>query len=146
MHVRGHSPKDFSIIPGAQAPTADWLMLTLINHRFHGSVWNPPDDVRENIDRYLREVVRILVPGGTFLYISPRQPHFMKSLLAREDWDLSVETLPNRERGVLEYFAYIMKKSGQEVDTKDASDPRTQSGSKIGDEQNRSAFAESYEN
>ncbi|KAI4134976.1 MAG: hypothetical protein LQ347_001061 [Umbilicaria vellea] len=97
---------------------------------FHGSVWDPPDDVRENIDRYLREVVRVLVPGGTFLYISSRQPHFMKPLLAREDWDLSVETLPDRERGVFEYFAYVMKKFGQEEDSEEASESAKQSGSK----------------
>ena len=37
-------------------------------------MWDPPADVRENIERYLREVVRVLVPGGTFLYITYRQP------------------------------------------------------------------------
>ena len=142
MHARGHSPNDLSILLGAQAPTVDWLMLTFINPRFHGSVWDPPDDVRENIDQYLREVVRVLVPGGTFLYISSRQPHFMKSLLAREDWDLSVETLPDRERGVFEYFAYVMKKFGQEEDSEEASDSTTQSGLETGDEQNRSDFTE----
>ena len=86
--------------------------------------------------------MRVLVPGGTFLYISSRQPHFMRSLLAREDWDLSVETLPDRERGVFEYFAYTMKKFGQEEDSEEASDSTTQSGLKTGDEQNRSDFAE----
>ena len=73
-------------------------------------MWDPPDDVRESIDRYLREVVRVLVPGGTFLCISSRQPHFMKPLLAREDWDLSIETLPGQPGGVLEYFGYVIKK------------------------------------
>lgn len=140
MHAGGHSPKDLSILLGAQASTVDWLMLTFINPRFHGSVWDPPDDVRQNIDRYLREVVRVLVPGGTLLYISPRQSHFMKSLLAREDWDLSVETLPDREKGVFEYFAYVMKKFGHQ-DSEEASDSTTQSGLDTGDEQNRSDFA-----
>ena len=65
----------------------------------------------------------------------------MKSLLAREDWDLSVETLPDRERGVFEYFAYVMKKFGQE-DSEEASDSTTQSRSETGDEKNRSDFAE----
>lgn len=78
--------------------------------------------------------MRVLVPGGTFLFISARQPHFMKPLLAREGWDLSVETLPNRERGVFEYFAYVMKKFGQEEDSGQASDSATQSGSETGDE------------
>lgn len=91
-------------------------------------MWDPPDDVRENIERYLREVARVLVPGGIFLYISARQPHFMKSLLAREYWDLSVETLPDRERGVFEYFAYVMKKFGQEEDSEGASDSAKESG------------------
>ena len=97
-------------------------------------MWDPPDDVRENVDRYLREVVRVLVPGGTFLYISSRQPHFMKLLLAREGWDLSVETLPDLERGVFEYFAYVMKKVGQEKDSEEASGSATQSELKTGDE------------
>ena len=118
------------------------MMLTFINPRFHGSVWDPPDEVRENIDRYLREVVRVLVPGGTFLYISFRQPHFMKSLLAQEDWDLSVEKLPDRERGVFEYFAYVMKKFGQEEDSEEAFDSTAQSGSGTGEKQYRSDFAE----
>jgi SAM-dependent methyltransferase len=81
---------------------------------FHGSMWDPPDDVRTNIDSYLSEVVRVLVPGGIFLYITYRQPHFIKPLLARElAWDLKVETLPDRPGGgVFEYFAYVMKKHG----------------------------------
>ena len=96
-------------------------------------MWDPPDDVRDNIDRYLREVVRVLVPGGTFLYVSPRQPHFMRPRLARDDWDLSVEILPDRERGVFEYFAYVMKKFAPEEDSKEASDSAKQSGSETGD-------------
>ena len=72
-------------------------------------MWDPPDDVQENIERYLREVVRVLVPGATFLYITFEQPHFIKPLLAREDWELSVETLPDRQGGVFEYFAYVMR-------------------------------------
>lgn len=75
--------------------------------------WDPPDDVRSNIDRYLSEVERILVPGGTFLYITYRQPHFLRPLLARDAWDIKVETLPDRPGGgVFEYFAYIMRKHG----------------------------------
>lgn len=66
----------------------------------------------------------------------------MKPLLAREDWDLSVETLPDRERGVFEYFAYVMKKFGQEEDSEEASDSAKESGSETGDEQNWSGYAE----
>ncbi len=81
---------------------------------FHGSMWDPPDDVRDNIQRYLSEVARILVPGGTFLYITYRQPHFIRPLLIREEiWRLDVQKLPDQGAGgVFEYFAYMMKKHG----------------------------------
>ena len=62
----------------------------------------------------------------------------MKPLLAREDWDLSVETLPDRERGVFEYFAYVMKKFGQEEDSEEAFNSATQSESEIGDGEEQS--------
>ena len=59
----------------------------------------------------------------------------MKPPLARGDWDLSAETLPDRERGVFEYFAYVMKKSGQEEDSEEAFDLATESGSESRDEE-----------
>ena len=51
-------------------------------------------------------------PGGQWLYITYRQPHFIKPLLAREDlWTLSVEVLGNTESaGVFEYFGFTMKR------------------------------------
>ena len=82
------------------------------------------------------------MPGGTFLYITPKQPHFMKPLLAREAWDLSVETLPDRENGVFQYFAYVMKKFGQETDSEEASKSAKQIGSQTGDEQSSNDSAE----
>ncbi|OBT47239.1 hypothetical protein VE00_03458 [Pseudogymnoascus sp. WSF 3629] len=76
----------------------------------HGSVWDPPDDVRSNVGQYVDEVARVLKPGGQWLYITYRQPHFMKPLLAREgSWDLSVEVLAE-DAGAFEYFGFIMKK------------------------------------
>ncbi|OBT63790.1 hypothetical protein VE03_06952 [Pseudogymnoascus sp. 23342-1-I1] len=76
----------------------------------HGSLWDPPDDVRSNVGRYVDEVARVLKPGGEWLYITYRQPHFMKPLLGREDsWDLSVEVLAE-DAGAFEYFGYIMRK------------------------------------
>lgn len=87
---------------------------------FHGSMWDPPDDVRDNIRRYLGEVARILVPGGTFLYITYRQPHFLRPLLAREQiWSLDVQKLPDKGTGgVFEYFAYMMEKHGVDGEAK----------------------------
>ena len=67
------------------------------------------------------------------MYITYRQPHFIKPLLAREDWTLSVETLPDREGGVFEYFAYVMKKLDEE-DWEGASDSEKGSRSDTGDE------------
>ena len=58
----------------------------------------------------------------------------MKPLLAREDWGLSVEILPDRDRGVFEYFAYVMKKFAQEEESKEASDSAKQSRSETGDQ------------
>ena len=80
---------------------------------FHGSVWDPPDEVRDNIARYLGEVDRVLVPGGKFIYITYRQPHFIRPLLVREGvWKVEVEVLPDEPGGgVFEYFAYVVRKN-----------------------------------
>lgn len=52
----------------------------------------------------------MLKPGGEWLYITFRQPHFMKPFLAREGlWDLSVEVLDDGA-GTFEYFAFKMTK------------------------------------
>ncbi|KFY37501.1 hypothetical protein V495_07151 [Pseudogymnoascus sp. VKM F-4514 (FW-929)] len=73
----------------------------------HGSLWDPPEDVRRNVGQY---VARVLEPGGEWLYITYRQPHFMKPLLAREGvWDLSVEVLDD-DAGAFEYFGFKMTK------------------------------------
>jgi SAM-dependent methyltransferase len=79
---------------------------------FYGSMWDPPDEVRHNIKTYLNEVERILVPQGLFLYITYRQPHFIRPLLARDTWDLKHEVIPDREGGVFEYFAYTEAEQG----------------------------------
>ncbi|KAF7330164.1 S-adenosyl-L-methionine-dependent methyltransferase [Mycena venus] len=74
-----------------------------------GSLWDPPDEVKENVRRYIDEVTRTLKPGGTFLYITYRQPRFMKPFLIRDLWDLQVREL-KEEAGAFEYFAFVMKK------------------------------------
>lgn len=54
------------------------------------------------------EVARVLASKGTFLYVTFRQPHFMKPLLTRERaWTMDVQTL-QATKGAFEYFAYIM--------------------------------------
>ncbi|KAF2272335.1 S-adenosyl-L-methionine-dependent methyltransferase [Westerdykella ornata] len=75
-----------------------------------GSLWDPPAHVRDNIKKYIDAVVRVLKTGGVFLYITYRQPHFMKPLLLRDGiWDLRVVEL-KEEAGTFEYFAFVLTK------------------------------------
>lgn len=77
----------------------------------HGSPWSPPDDVKENTTKYLREVHRVLKDDGVFLYITFRQVHFMRPLLSVDGlWDLQLETLGG-ENGGFEYFGWILRKA-----------------------------------
>jgi ubiquinone/menaquinone biosynthesis C-methylase UbiE len=84
----------------------------------HGSVWEPPEDVRTNVGQYVNEVARVLKPGGQWLYITYRQPHFMKPLLTREGlWTVSAEELRDPEGGAsFGYFGFVMKKNEHEND------------------------------
>lgn len=61
----------------------------------HGSPWSPPEDTIANTGMYLREVARVLKPSGIFLYVTYRQPHLIKPLLACEgtNWDIEMEVL-----------------------------------------------------
>ncbi|TVY84544.1 Endothelin-converting enzyme [Lachnellula suecica] len=79
----------------------------------HGSLWDPPDDVRENVGKYVDEVARVLKPGGKWLYITYRQPHFMKPLLTREnEWKLEVEALEDLDGGgEFDYFVFVMERN-----------------------------------
>ncbi|PMD54321.1 S-adenosyl-L-methionine-dependent methyltransferase [Hyaloscypha bicolor E] len=78
----------------------------------HGSLWDPPADVQSNVGKYVDEVARVLKPGGQWLYITYRQPHFMKPLLERKDsWDFAVKTLGDSQgTGEFDYFGFIMKR------------------------------------
>jgi EEF1A lysine methyltransferase 4 len=91
----------------------------------HGSLWDPEDDVKQNVRAYIDEVsirraagcsadkmqvARVLKPGGRFLYITYRQPHFLKPLLARPNvWSMHVETLEDAP-GSFEYFGFVLDK------------------------------------
>ena len=91
----------------------------------HGSLWDPEDDVKANVGAYVDEVcalvtmpvstdawkvARVLKPGGLWLYITYRQPHFLKPLLAREGvWTLSLETLEDAP-GTFEYFGFVLSR------------------------------------
>ncbi|EQB45678.1 hypothetical protein CGLO_15417 [Colletotrichum gloeosporioides Cg-14] len=79
----------------------------------HGSPWSPPADVRDNTGRYLREVHRALKDDGVFLYITYRQPHFMKPLLNSEGlWDLEMDVLSGGE-SAFDYYGFVLRKKAQ---------------------------------
>lgn len=79
----------------------------------YGSQWDPPDEVQDNVKQYVTEVSRVLKPRGKWLYITYRQPHFVKPQLLREGvWEMTVKRLEDGP-GTFEYFAYIMTKHGR---------------------------------
>ncbi|KXX78260.1 Endothelin-converting enzyme 2 [Madurella mycetomatis] len=76
----------------------------------YGSPWNPPQEVKDNTRAYLREVHRVLRDNGRFLYVTFRQPHFMKSLLNADGlWELDVQNLGNEDS--FGYFGYSIRKA-----------------------------------
>ncbi|KAF2087702.1 S-adenosyl-L-methionine-dependent methyltransferase [Saccharata proteae CBS 121410] len=75
-----------------------------------GSPWDPPDTVKENTRQYLNEVFRVLKEDGQFLYITYRQPHFIKPILNQGDlWDLQMELLSDGASS-FDYLGFILKK------------------------------------
>ncbi|KAI3319360.1 S-adenosyl-L-methionine-dependent methyltransferase [Xylariaceae sp. AK1471] len=74
----------------------------------HGSPWNPPPDVVDNIGRYMRELTRVLKPTGAFIYVTYRQPRFVMPLLSCEGthWNTRVETLGESD-SAFGYYGFI---------------------------------------
>lgn len=53
----------------------------------------------------------MLKDDGFFLYVTYRQPHFIKPLLNRDNiWDLEMEYLTD-DKSSFEYLGFILKKS-----------------------------------
>ncbi|KAL9037939.1 MAG: hypothetical protein Q9180_003435 [Flavoplaca navasiana] len=82
----------------------------------HGSPWDPPDEVLDNTGRYIREVYRVLKSDAIFLYITYRQPHFIKPLLECGGvvWDIQVDILGGAD-GSLDYHGFVLKKLSRPV-------------------------------
>ncbi|QDS68946.1 hypothetical protein FKW77_008605 [Venturia effusa] len=111
-------------------PESTWLVMdvrkmTFPSHSFdiaidkatldamlYGSLWDPEPEVRKNVGEYVDEVARVLVPGGMWLYITWRQPHFIRPLLEREGaWTVESEVLAEPGGGgMFEYYGYVMRK------------------------------------
>lgn len=76
-----------------------------------GSVWSPPEEVIRDCKSEVDEVIRILKPGGYFLYISFGQPHFRLPHLERVEWKDGVQTSVLGDGGIMQYFFYEMRKA-----------------------------------
>ena len=76
-----------------------------------GSVWSPSDEIIQSCKDEVDEVMRVLKPGGRFLYVSFGQPHFRLPHLQRPGWENGVKTIVIGEGGILQYFLYEMEKS-----------------------------------
>jgi hypothetical protein len=56
------------------------------------------------------KVHRVMKDDGAFLYITFRQPHFMKPLLNPDGlWDLDMQVLGGV--GTFDYYGYVIRKS-----------------------------------
>jgi len=55
----------------------------------------------------------VLKDDGVFLYITFRQPHFMRPLLTQDEdaWDLDMKTLA--ENGSLDYYGFVITKKNK---------------------------------
>jgi EEF1A lysine methyltransferase 4 len=76
MLIFGPSQKDFA---GERFDVA--IDKSTLDTMLYGSLWDPDSEVRENVGAYVDEVARALIPGGRWLHITYRQPHFLRPLL-----------------------------------------------------------------
>ena len=66
--------------------------------------------MKESVGKYVDEVSRVLKSGGQWICMTFIQPHFLRSMLTRENvWSLETECFDN-DGGGFEYFAFIMTK------------------------------------
>lgn len=61
------------------------------------------------------KVHRVLKAGGILLYVTYRQPHFVKPILNRnDDWRLNMDILGGGDSS-FEYFGFALSRNKQEV-------------------------------
>lgn len=71
-----------------------------------GDVWDPSEELINDVKGEVDEVQRVLKVGGTFLYITFGQPHFRKRHLERDCWNIDIKTMGD----AFHYFFYTMVK------------------------------------
>ncbi|KAI9478403.1 MAG: S-adenosyl-L-methionine-dependent methyltransferase [Benjaminiella poitrasii] len=72
-----------------------------------GDVWDPSEELINDVKGEVDEVQRVLKVGGTFLYITFGQPHFRKRHLTRDCWTIDIKTMGE----AFHYFFYYMHKT-----------------------------------
>lgn len=72
-----------------------------------GDIWNPPQQVVDDVTAEVSEVLRTLKPGGIFVYLTFGQPHFRRRFLTREGTTLEVRELG--EADAFHYYLYILR-------------------------------------
>ncbi|CAK7233981.1 hypothetical protein SCUCBS95973_008781 [Sporothrix curviconia] len=122
MQWRALDVRDMADAVGPQTVDVAFDKGTL-DAMIHGSPWSPPDDVLDNTGRYLREVWRVLKEpeeGGVFVYVTFRQPHFIRPLFEKslagdgdegkgKRWDMQLEVLGGTE-GTFNYYGWVITK------------------------------------
>ncbi|KAG9103691.1 hypothetical protein FRC06_008808 [Ceratobasidium sp. 370] len=71
-------------------------------------VWNPAPEIVENCEKEISEAIRVLRPGGKFVYLTFGQPHFRRRYLTRPGCSLEVRELGE----AFHYYLYVMTKAG----------------------------------
>ncbi|XP_029106386.1 EEF1A lysine methyltransferase 4 [Scleropages formosus] len=70
--------------------------------------WSVSAETAGLLQQVLKEISRVLKPGGRFISITFAQPHFRRRLLARREYGWSVQT---HSYGVgFQYFLYVLTK------------------------------------
>ncbi|KAI1809594.1 S-adenosyl-L-methionine-dependent methyltransferase [Poronia punctata] len=77
----------------------------------------PPPEVMNNIERYMKEVARVLKPGGTFIYVSNARPLYRYKQLQclGSDWEVRARSI-GEGGGVFAYFMYVCSKVWSDED------------------------------
>merc|ERR1719277_2338117 len=72
------------------------------------SPWDLSDQSYELVMKCLREVKRVMKPGGKFISLTFSQPHFRVPLLASSElgWSISVDKFSNKD-SLVDYYLMI---------------------------------------
>ncbi|KAN0088629.1 S-adenosyl-L-methionine-dependent methyltransferase [Tylopilus felleus] len=103
MDVRALSFEDASFDIAIDKGTMDAMMTSST------SVWDPPEDIVKDCTAEVSEVLRVLRPSGTFLYVTFGQPHFRRRFLTGPH--APGTRLEIKELGKsFHYYMYILRK------------------------------------